>query len=146
MTTPSNGNEPADGLYKFVEYELNFQRTRKQEIFSWASSLLVAMIGGVIAVTAAQGVMLEPAHRWLLSFAVVILCGFSCYWIKVHWAGYLRARKKLRFYYDQIAAPDKDHYWRYDYTSMAAIVALALVALVSVWWPVWWPITSRPHR
>lgn len=57
MTTSDNGNEPKlpEQFYRFLEYELGFQRTRKQEIFSWASSLLVAIIGGVIAFTAAQG-------------------------------------------------------------------------------------------
>jgi len=39
----SNGNKPPEGLDEFLKYELSFQRARKQEIFTWASSFLVAM-------------------------------------------------------------------------------------------------------
>jgi len=110
MANSDDGNEPSDRFYKFLEYELDFQRRRKQEIFSWASSLLVAIIGGVIALTEVHGVMLALAHKRVLTFAIVILGGFSCCWIKVHWDEYLRARKKLASYYDRIAAKGKGDY------------------------------------
>jgi len=138
----TNGNEPSGGLYKFLQYELNFQRARKQEIFSWASSLLVAMIGGVVALTAVKQVMLEESHKCVLTAAIVILWLCSSIWIEVHWAEYLRDRKRLSFYYDQIAAKGKDRYWAHDYTSIAAVLLLSLVALISVWWN----IPSAPAR
>ncbi len=136
----TNGNEPSDGLYKFLEYELNFQRARKHEVFSWASSLLIAMIGGIVALTAVKRSMLAETQQWVLTAAILILCLFTCLWMGLHWAEYCRVRDKLSFYYNQIAASGEDDYWRHDYTSIVAIVALSLVALFSVWWP----ITSFP--
>ncbi|MGA2889066.1 MAG: hypothetical protein ABSE51_13515 [Terracidiphilus sp.] len=138
----SNENKPSDGLYEFLEHELAFQRARKQEIFSWVSSLLVAIIGGVVTLTAAKQVTLTDAHRWILTAAILILCAFSCPWMGLHWAEYCRVRDRLSFYYNQIPVSGKDDYWRYDYTSTAAIIALTLVALFSVWSSVWWPIIS----
>jgi len=139
----SNGNNPPEGLDEFLKYELNFQRAKKKEIFTWASSLLVAMIGGVVALATVHHVMLAEAHRLVLTAAILILCVFSCLWMALHWVEYCRVRDKLSSYYDQIPASGKDDYWRYDYTSIAAIVALTLVAIFSVWSAVWWPIACR---
>jgi hypothetical protein len=138
MATSDNGNEPepSEKFYRFLEYELNFQRTRKQEVFTWASSLLVAIIGGVIALTAVHGTMLALPYKGVLTFAVAILCWSSWRWMELHWAAYLRARKKLSFYYDQIATNGKDSPWKHDYTSIAAVLSLSIVALISVWWPI----------
>jgi len=43
---------PKGELSDFLKNEVAFQRRRKQEIFAWATSLLVAIIGGVIALCA----------------------------------------------------------------------------------------------
>ena len=90
-----------EGFYKFLEYELDFQRKRKQEIFSWASSLLVAIIGGVITLTVVHGAMLPLAYKWAVTFAVVILGAYSWFWIQLHWGEYFQVRDKLSFYYNQ---------------------------------------------
>jgi hypothetical protein len=132
----TNGNKPSDGLYKFLENEIKFERARKQEVFSWASSLLVALIGGVITLTTVRRAMLVEEYKWFLSAAISILGGCSCFWIELHWREYLRARKKLSFYYDQIATNGKDSPWKHDYTSIAAVLSLSIVALISVWWPI----------
>jgi hypothetical protein len=75
---PTSGideNEPSERLYNFLAYELQFERARKQEIFSWASSLLIAIIGGMIALTAYHTVILDLAYKRILTGAVVILGG-----------------------------------------------------------------------
>ena len=101
-------------LYKFFEYEIQFQRARKQEIFAWASSLLVAIIGGVIALTLINNIPLEPYQKKALIAAILILCASSCMWIHVHWVGYLRVRDRLSYYYRRLSPDGSDEYWWYD--------------------------------
>ena len=129
---PNNSPFPPD-LYEFLKNEIAFQRARKQEIFSWASSLLVAIIGGVIALTTGRNVHIEWPQKVLLTLVVGILAGFSCTWIDVHWQEYLSAREKLSYYYDQIAEKGPDDPWDYDITGMGAIVALSVVAIITIW-------------
>ncbi len=119
-------------LYDFLKNEIGFQRARKQEIFSWASSLLVAIIGGVIVLTTGRNVTIEWPQKVLLMLIVGILAGFSLVWIHVHWQEYLRARKKLSYYYDQIAKEGRDDPWYYDKTGWMAIVALLVVAIITI--------------
>lgn len=129
--------KPSAGFYEFLENEIRFERERKQEVFSWASSLLVAIIGGVVALTTGGShAVLADRHKWFLSATIVVLCACSWYWIEIHWAAYLRARKKLSFYFDQLAARGEDRYWPHDYTGLLAVLLLSLTALVAVWWTI----------
>ena len=123
---------PPDGLYRFLESEIAFERSRKQEIFAWASSLLVAMIGGIVVLTSIHCVALATAHKLILTGATLTLGELSCYWIKIHWETMIRARKRLSYYYDYIAEESKDRPWRQDYTSIAAILTLALMAILAL--------------
>lgn len=77
--------------------------------------------------------MLASAHKLALTGAILTLGGFSCFWIEIHWEEAIRARKRLSFYYDQIAKGGTDRPWRRDYTGIAAILALTLSALFAVW-------------
>lgn len=124
--------KPTPELCRFLENEIQFERTRKQEIFAWASSLLVAIIGGVIALTMINNVYLGGPQRNALQWAIAILGLSSCIWIHVHWEAYRNARKKLVYYYKQIWDDELDHDWTFDYTGIIAILALSAVAIYCV--------------
>jgi len=124
---------PTGELYRFLENEIAYRRGRKQEIFAWASSLMVAIIGGTVALTYWKQTALALPHKILLTVAIFILCGFSCYWIDIHWSVAIAARKRLSFYYDKIAENNKDAFTDQDWPSIAAILALTLASLAAVW-------------
>ncbi len=59
--------------------EIKFRRDRRQQIFSWASSLLVAIIGGVTALAfTGNSVKLPQTQKCGLYAAILIVCGFRC--------------------------------------------------------------------
>ena len=58
-----------------------------------------------------------------MTLAILVLGGFSCFWMHVHWQEYLRARKQLSAYYNEIAENGQDKPWRHDYTGTAAVLA-----------------------
>jgi hypothetical protein len=129
---------PPEGLYRFLAGEIAHQLARKQEIFTWASSLLVAIIGGIVLLTSIHQVTLAVAHKLALTGAILTLSGFACFWIEMHWEAALRARNQLSFYYDRVSRTGQDRPWQRDYTCIAAILALASMGLLAVW------ITIRP--
>jgi len=120
---------PTGELYKFLENEIAYRRNRKQEIFNWASSLLVAVIGGIVALAYKNANSLSPAHKILLTGAIVVLSGYSYWWINVHWKVAIAARKQLSSYYDRIVDAPKDR----DWPSILALLALTLLSLLAVW-------------
>lgn len=124
---------PTPDLYKFLENEIAFQRARKQEVFAWASSLLVAIIGGVILLTNVNSKRLDCWQKGLLSGVVLILCVVSYKWIEVHWKEYLGARRKLSYYYNQIAPDGRDNPYPHDFTGILAICLLGLAAIGVIW-------------
>ena len=130
---PVQINPTPEEFYKFLENEIGYERARKQEIFAWASSLLVAITGGVIALTAINKVALAPAYKWALTAAILILVLYSGAWVELHWGSYFRARKSLAAYYDKIGRAGRDRNWKHDYTTLLALLALLLVAITAVW-------------
>lgn len=74
---------------QFLEDELNYRRTRRWNIFSWASGLLLGGIGGLFAITRLGGpppqtcVLIKP--NFVLSAAIVIFSIYSSFWLRYHY-------------------------------------------------------------
>jgi hypothetical protein len=130
--------------------EIKFRRDRRQQIFSWASSLLVAIIGGSTVLTSAAklGQLSEIRMGNLcattkilggLYAAIVILGVSSVCWIIHHYdreKALIDASKEL----DntpigiRISLPDAFYkYKEHDYANIAAIILLMVAALFAVY-------------
>ena len=119
---------PNDGvLYK----ELEYRRRRQWEIFSWCSTLLVAITGGLIALQTRQ--QASPFHlgqKISISLAVLVLAAYAVFWI-VH-NNYLEMSIKGCFdpkFHERIC-PHKHLATGY----VAAIVILGIAALWATWY------------
>jgi hypothetical protein len=64
--------------------ELAYRRDRRHSIFSWCSSIFVAIIGGS-AVLIQEGKKFTRFQEWLISFTIIVLAGFTVFWISHHW-------------------------------------------------------------
>jgi heme A synthase len=62
--------------------ERDERRTKLWSIFTWASTTLVAIIGGTVAMSANQDFSFEWSHRLMLSCATAILSAYAAWWIK----------------------------------------------------------------
>jgi hypothetical protein len=78
---PATRLTPA-GLNKFVRdllaNEIAYRRERREQIFTWASTVLIAIIGGTIALTS-QGHALGLWQRVYLSLAIFVLAVWMVY-------------------------------------------------------------------
>lgn len=122
----------SSNLYDFLKNEMAHRRGRRQQVFSWVSSLLVGITGGTIALTYTKGIALSPCQKLVLIAAILILSSFSCYWIHHHWECEIAARWKLKPYFDQIAKFEDDKPYHEDWTTIWAIVLLTLAAIAAV--------------
>jgi hypothetical protein len=66
--------------------ELNYRLERIWQIFAWASSLLVAIIGGAIALRFTKNnsgirIELSEINKYILVGTIIILVVFSIFWI-----------------------------------------------------------------
>lgn len=65
-----------------IASELQYLREKEWRVFSWASSIQLGMIGGVITVAGMQGFQFPLPHRLLLGTASLILTLYSFVWIR----------------------------------------------------------------
>jgi hypothetical protein len=84
--------------------EIKFRRDRRQQIFSWASSLLVAIIGGTTAVASTK-YSLTQLQLVGLYIAILILGGFSSYWIYYHYDKERKFRANAKEYDVKLGLP-----------------------------------------
>jgi hypothetical protein len=63
--------------------EIQYRRDREWQIFSWASSVLIAIIGGSVALRGAgHGISYE--HKVWLAGGVAALTFWACIWFFIH--------------------------------------------------------------
>jgi hypothetical protein len=74
-------NESNESAIDLGSKELDYRRDKEWNIFSWCSSILVAITGGAIALQVGQPNKLVFSQRMIVSFAVVVLVGYSVLWL-----------------------------------------------------------------
>ena len=89
---PTNASEAQGLAPQYVQYargvlaeEVKFRRDRRQQILSWASSLLVGIIGGSTALASAKQHQLAAMQFVGLYAAIIIVGIFSAGWIAYHY-------------------------------------------------------------
>jgi cation transport regulator ChaC len=128
-------NNPAiaGASLEVLENEIAHRRDRRQQVFSWASSLLVAITGGTIALTMKQD-LLGRYQKQALTLAILVLGLFAMVWIGHHWRVEKRAKETIIPYYDARGIPYvKGSTYFTDWTMIGAILLLTLAALGAVW-------------
>jgi uncharacterized membrane protein len=123
-------------LRSVLSEEVKFRRDRRQQIFSWASSLLVAIIGGS---TALAWTKLTPQQHQLaliqsigLYIAILFLGLFSAYWINYHYKKEKLFRDESKKYDKKLGLPvSLDDARKHDVANILALLGLMVVALAS---------------
>ena len=70
-------NEQLKFAREAIADEVKYRRDRRSSIFSWASSLLVGVSGGVVALTYSAGKQLGYWQQSILTVAVFVLTGHA---------------------------------------------------------------------
>ena len=97
---PTSSRDDLDHLRfirEAIHKEVAYRRDKQWRIFSWTATLLLGVIGGVIALTgrAEFHFPLWPA-RTLMAVAFIVLTTYACRWIYENIAAEAVARKELQ--------------------------------------------------
>jgi hypothetical protein len=125
---------------------ITHRRDRRQQIFSWASGLLVAITGGTVALTyknqfsntsqspPSHGQSLAPEVQFIIVFAVSLIGLYAFSWINYHWWKETNAEKELQKYESKLGISEERHHeWSLDWWNSIAIILLTLAAFSAVW-------------
>jgi len=118
-------------IVELLRQELEFRRSKQWDIFSWCSTLLVAIAGGVIALEKQQTSLLHPAQRVVVSLAVATLASYGFIWHKHHEAREDEIRRLItqetmcKIWKPRKKVPG----------ARAAVVVLGIAALAAIWVP-----------
>jgi hypothetical protein len=125
-------HEPPESVADLASKELDFRRDKQWQIFSWCSSILVAITGGAIALQVGpQPHKLVRSQRAAISFAVVVLIAYAFVWLTHNWDMEKQARScfgdKVR---EQVWGPKRKVVGYRD-----ALIMLGVAALLAIWFP-----------
>lgn len=92
---------------KIVADRVALSRTERRKIFSWASAILVAITGGVVAIIYREPTprFLLLSHRIALTIAVVAVAADALVCMRKHWKIEIIAGKALADYDDKLGIP-----------------------------------------
>ena len=117
-----------------LENELNHRLEKLWRIFSWASSILISIIGGIIVLEKIEHETLHISERIIFSAVVLILTGYAFYWICQNLKFETETRKKLESLLNSSADSkpgELPHRVRWGYNPV--IILLGLTALSAIW-------------
>ena len=137
--TPQTAEDPierAKYIRDALATEIAHRRQRRQQIFSWASSLLVAITGGTIALTFKEHRSLSPLQKTVLTLAIGVLGLHAIIWIDHHWEAEKKAKAEIMAHNGLLGIPAVETLPRKDWTTMVAVVLLAVAALLAVLIPI----------
>jgi len=115
-----------------VQKEFEYRRKKQWDIFSWSSTILVAMTGGVIALqTRKEAYRLVFPQKLAISLAIIALVAYAVLWLGHNWTRETAVAKLLGPEVDAELRGEQRPHFGYR----GAIVLLALAALLATWYP-----------
>jgi hypothetical protein len=129
------GSQRAKPIPDALATEIAHRRQRRQPIFSWAGSILVAITGGTIGLTFKEHKSLSPAQKAVLSVAIGVPGAHAIIWIDHHWEAEKRVRRNNGTQSAARRAGSRNAA-RKDWTTLIALVLLAVAALLAVLIPI----------
>lgn len=112
--------------------ELDYRRDKQWQVFTWCSTILVSITGGLILFQSGpQPRLLHPSQQTILSFAIVVLVVYAVSWLTHNWHREERARNCF-------SKDTADALWPPKQRSLGgermALVLLAIAALLATWY------------
>lgn len=138
MTTKPNDNEPSGdnaeaklGGNDFSRHvlleEIRYRRVKRWKIFSWATTVLLAIVGGTAAISSRYQLYL--GHRILVALAAFVLGLFSCALLYRNISMEESAKNQLRSgvkEMEEVFPPRRTLFWTYfGYIGTVLLIALA---------------------
>ena len=112
---------------------IKYRRDRRWQVFSWASGILIAIIGGVFALSNSTGVDLSVFQRVMLSVATATVTLCAVLWIRRGASRQVEENRLLNQYYSDLGIPPLKHAPAMTIGARFTLGILLLGALATIW-------------
>jgi hypothetical protein len=123
---------------EMLRKEIEYRRDKAWKIFSWVSTILVGIVGGVVVIASKKSEWkLEWFHALVLMLSIIVLSIYSCLWIQQNLDIQDAGLKKVKPYEvalgirEEVEACQKRPVWGYIITvvllTIAAVLAVCIV-------------------
>jgi hypothetical protein len=120
--------------YEILSKEVDWRREKAWKVFSWASTILLGAIGGLVAIANKRDTALPWwPHRILLIFSIIVLTSYASFWVKqnVDIRNYVLEKMKP-FEIKLGVRKENEGFKEVKFGYRATILLLATAAIVSV--------------
>jgi hypothetical protein len=135
-TPIQNHFEQQKFAHEMLRKEIEYRREKAWNIFSWVSTILLGVIGGVVAIASKKS---EWDFRWyhaaLLTFSVLALSIYSCFWIQQNLDIEKDMSKKIKLFEVklEIRGQNEEYTKRPRFGYVITVILLTIAALISIW-------------
>ncbi|MBL6448262.1 hypothetical protein JMN32_18250 [Fulvivirga sp. 29W222] len=121
--------------YEALRKEIEFRREKAWRIFSWVSTILLSVMGGIIAIKSSSSWNLTCFHAALLTGAILVLSNFSHLWIHRNLEIEDNALNKIEplEVFFKIREPNEKDAKRPMFGYHATIILLTIATLITIW-------------
>jgi hypothetical protein len=81
MTSGELGTQTVQVLQNDLEY----RRKKQWDIFTWSSTVLLSIVGGMFVLERQGGTLTRPWEKLVVSLAALTVASFAQLWIRYHW-------------------------------------------------------------
>ncbi len=117
-----------------IEKELSRVQEKEWKIFSWASSLMIVMIGGILALTTETSFSYKDVLPWVMTSSVIVIAIYSILWVSQNLRLEKEISDKLNCYNKKLDINylyDSSSKVKFGYTGSLALLAIA--AIFCIW-------------
>ena len=134
---------------EIVRHELDYRRKKQWDIFYWTVTLLVAVIGGTVALASKGSFKFDILSRALMAASIAVISLYAVRWIDNNLKFERKARRKLLELVNTagldnaVADPDKFEFGYATTVRLVAVGAVLTILLVPIKdWPTVWVLLS----
>ncbi len=125
--------EPRKFACEVLSESIKYRRERRWLVFSWASSILIGLIGGIFALANSTGVDLSIFQRIMLSVAATTVTLCAVLWIRRGAIFQVAEQAALDELYTDFGMPRLKHSPATTIGARSTLCILLLGALATIW-------------
>lgn len=121
--------------HEMLKKEIEYRREKAWKIFSWVSTILLGVIGGVVAIASKKSEWyLEWFHAILLMLAVIVLSIYSCLWLQQNLDIEKLVSKKINAYEValEIIEETEEYKKRPGFGYVITVILLTIAAVLAI--------------
>lgn len=113
-----------------LRYELNYRREKQWNIFAWIATILVAVIGGIVA--GKNHWEFDVCQKGIMISALVVIAIYACTWVRENMDLEEKARNKVASYLNSEEILPKPRQFKLGYNGTILLLLLGALGVILI--------------